>query len=459
VAVRVISHRTRRPFVGPAYDLHRQARAWLSSHGFFDPRRLGLAPGDVQFELTKEAKLAAIRRSGCTHFIDDLPEFLGHPDFPKGVAKVLFDPRGAAPRGAWRRAASWREIARRLLPQHGVAPELRRGLADLLARAGMRGSFGVTPIPGAANNRVFRVEAAGRAFLLKAYFHHRGDRWDRLGAESSFCSHAWRSGLRCLPQPIAGDPRRRLGLYEFIDGRRLSRREVTAATVRQAVDFVVGLNRARPAARAWPAAAEACFSVTEHLRCLHGRLSRLEHLAGSSRWHRKARDFIRGELLPAGRVVDDFVRERSRQLGLPLSASLPLGQRCLSPSDFGFHNALRRPGGRLCFIDFEYAGSDDPAKLVCDFFCQQAVPVPSRYFVAFIRDLQAGLPSLRLDVERIEMLMPVYRLKWCCIILNEFLPVGLARRRFAGSAVRQAVQLRKARALLRDLWRPMPRGS
>ena len=31
------------------------------------------------FELTKEAKVARIGGLGCTHFIDDLPEFLREP--------------------------------------------------------------------------------------------------------------------------------------------------------------------------------------------------------------------------------------------------------------------------------------------------------------------------------------------------------------------------------------------
>ena len=56
----------------------------------------------------------------------------------------------------------------------------------------------------------------------------------------------------------------------------------------------------------------------------------------------------------------------------------------MSPSDFGFHNALATPGGRLVFIDFEYAGWDDPAKLANDFFCQPAVPVDARFYDDFV---------------------------------------------------------------------------
>ena len=41
-------------------------------------------------------------------------------------------------------------------------------------------------------------------------------------------------------------------------------------------------------------------------------------------------------------------------------------RRSLSPSDFGFHNALLEADGRLTFVDFEYFGWDDPVKIVAD---------------------------------------------------------------------------------------------
>ena len=41
----------------------------------------------------------------------------------------------------------------------------------------------------------------------------------------------------------------------------------------------------------------------------------------------------------------------------------------LSPSDFGFHNVIKK-NKKLFFFDFEYAGMDDPVKLISDFICQ-----------------------------------------------------------------------------------------
>ena len=116
VPVRIISHRTLHPFRGPQHDLHEAARGFLRLHGFYDPARIGLKESEVFFELTKQAKLERIRSQGCTHFVDDLPEFLAEPGFPAGVERLLFDPAGL--RGAsadTRRAGSWAELAEMLL--------------------------------------------------------------------------------------------------------------------------------------------------------------------------------------------------------------------------------------------------------------------------------------------------------------------------------------------------------
>lgn len=99
----IISHKTRYPFRGKKHDLHESARAWLKSKGL---------DGDHVFlELTMEAKLKRIGAAGCTHFIDDLPEFLDEPTFPAGVERILFDPNNHhASVTKFRRAISWKQI-------------------------------------------------------------------------------------------------------------------------------------------------------------------------------------------------------------------------------------------------------------------------------------------------------------------------------------------------------------
>lgn len=93
----IVSHKTRVPYLGPQYDLHAAGWEWLERQGFFEPSRINLPRAHVYFELTKQAKLERIAQLRCTHFIDDLPEFLAEPAFPSGVARCLFDVHNAYP--------------------------------------------------------------------------------------------------------------------------------------------------------------------------------------------------------------------------------------------------------------------------------------------------------------------------------------------------------------------------
>jgi len=142
---------------------------------------------------------------------------------------------------------------------------------------------------------------------------------------------------------------------------------------------------------------------------------------------------------------------------LKLNVDEPLARehRCISPSDFGFHNALAEPNGNIRFLDFEYAGWDDPAKVAGDFFAQLAVPVPSEFFDRFATEIGHNFSSSEKISDRAALLRPAYQIKWCCIALNVFLPVHLARRRFADPGIDEIAlkqnQLAKARQLLNSI--------
>ncbi len=111
----IVSHKTRHPVLGEPYDLHRAAGEWLRAQGFFDTARTGLSAERAHFELTATAKRDRIGRCACAVFIDDLPEFLDHPDFPTAVDRMLFDPAGKGGGGlAIRAVRSWHEAADRL---------------------------------------------------------------------------------------------------------------------------------------------------------------------------------------------------------------------------------------------------------------------------------------------------------------------------------------------------------
>ena len=124
VAVSIISHKTRHPYRGPPLDLHAAALDWLEFQGCFDAGRVGLPRERVHFLLTKEAKLEQVGRSGCTHFVDDLPEILLAPGFPPATSRLLFAPAGAPGLAGEPRLTclrSWAEVRSLLAPRWGGA--------------------------------------------------------------------------------------------------------------------------------------------------------------------------------------------------------------------------------------------------------------------------------------------------------------------------------------------------
>ncbi len=335
-----------------------------------------------------------------------------------------------------------------------------------LAEAGVGPARRFERIDGGGNNQVFKVETSEKAVALKAYFHHPDDPRDRFNAEYAFSTLAWQHGLRELPRPLAVDRQARLGLYEFVEGRRLTADEVDAGAIDAALAFIAAVNA--PAVRkdggALPVASEACFSLSAHLQTVQRRLQRLAGLNGAPPGT-DVGGFVAAEVLPFWRHLEATTYDAAERLGLARDAEIPQQGRCISPSDFGFHNALRDAPGRLRFLDFEYAGWDDPAKLVGDFFNQVAVPVPPALFGAFARSVAGLFPEPDRNLARFELLMPVYAVKWIAIMLNDFLAEGETRRSFAGGAAEasqrktnQLIKARRAFAALQSAAGVSPQG-
>lgn len=324
-------------------------------------------------------------------------------------------------------------------------------LAELLSlQQSERDQLAVVPFAASGNNRVFAVTTGERRYAAKVYFRHPTDTRDRLQSEYAFLTCAASAGIRCVPRPVACDICNGIGVYEYIEGRKLESSEIDAACVDQAAEFILQMNQksAHDAGRDLPNASEACFSIDEHFAMVDGRIARLAGVGTVDALDREAREFVVA-LTARWQLAKAQILSGAQAAGI--ASGVMLAERCISPSDFGFHNALATSDRGICFIDFEYAGWDDPAKLAGDFFSHPAVAVDAAHFERFL-DIALGYsPRQAALAARARILFPVFQAKWCCIILNEFLSDSAQRRRFADPtrdvAVRKREQLAKAIAL------------
>jgi hypothetical protein len=302
---------------------------------------------------------------------------------------------------------------------------------------------------GGRNSRIWRVESGERAFALKQYPSRRDDPRDRLATEAGALRLMERYGIDTVPRVLGVDGERGYALLSWIDGSDVT--TIGDADVDAAVAFLAAIHglRATPWAAQQPAAAEACLSGWETERQIAGRLSRLRDIA---RNEKELVDFIDGSVADRLAFESAQAQRRVTAAGLAFDAELPQEWRSLVPSDFGFHNSLRKQDGSLAFVDFEYFGWDDPVKLTADILLHPGrllAPRQRRRFRDAATRLYGGDPAF---ATRLAAYLPLFGLRWVLILLNEFIPERWQRRVLAGETGSwgevKARQLMQARAFL-----------
>jgi hypothetical protein len=301
-------------------------------------------------------------------------------------------------------------------------------------------------VRGGGNNQLFRIETSAGAAALKSYRVDDDDGWDRLTHEWAALSFLTRHLPGSVPRPIAQDRRSGWAALEWVEGDRIVERR--GSDIEAALAFTAALRSLHVPARGenFTAAREACLSLADLLAQIDWRLGRLEPVAATDAELEAFLADVRAQLA---------FHRRAALESLDPVARLPFAFQVLSPSDFGFHNALRRPSGQIVFLDFEYFGWDDPAKLACDVYWHPGMALNDAERALFAAGFAGQANTDTGYRQRIALYQPLIGLRWCLILLNEFLTAGLARRRHAGqnedAATAQARQMAKARVLYRAI--------
>lgn len=102
----------------------------------------------------------------------------------------------------------------------------------------------------------------------------------------------------------------------------------------------------------------------------------------------------------------------------PKKEKLKLSKKIVSQSDIGFHNCALHEK-KVIFFDFEYAGLDNPIKLICDVYYQPEKRIEKKIMINFLKNFQKEFKFQLPD--NFYIFEKLYKAKMMLIILNIFL--------------------------------------
>lgn len=438
----IVSHKTVYGHFDPEkIPLRQEALKWMVEKRFFDPGYFGMEKENVFFANTREEKAEKIARLNCDYFIDDLPEVFAEDKFPtrtQGILLGKFDTTKIS--SSIKSMRNWEDIFAHVL---GSTTDGDVGLwAGLMTR---RPIERIDRVSGRGNSRLYKAMTAnGKRFALKHYPDRFTDARPRLKTEFNALWLLHQHNITNVPKAIEKDQDLNLGLFEWIEGECVT--SPSAGDFKQAVDFIERLHflSRKIDGNGIELASEACLSAAELIGQIERRFKRLAALRGSQP---ELASFLEHTFEP----LLEEVKDKSWNLWPNSSRdkSLPREKQTMSPSDFGFHNALK-DGGKITFIDFEYFGWDDPVKIMADFVWHPAMELDSSQRTRWLEGM-FGIFRREKDLRsRYRAAWPLYGLRWAMILLNEFHRDMWRRRVRANQGLEQGreqklkQQLRKA---------------
>ena len=316
----------------------------------------------------------------------------------------------------------------------------------------------ISRLYGGRNSQVFKLTCSDNTqYALKVYLRDSFLGRDRLRTETTSLQFLWSHNIRCIPQPIISDNSFGYAIYEYIEGVKITPEAITADEIDDAAKLLLDIDRCRYDVESnnLPSASEARYSARDIDHNLKIRSERLLKIKNSGPVYEELEVYLKREFTPIFNMVVRWAEQSLLDSQITVSKELSIQNRILSPSDFGFHNALKR-GSETVFLDFEYFGWDDPVKTISDFIIHPGMDLTEemkRRFVSLMLNNFATSDELLI---RLRYLYPLFGLKWCLILLNEFLPESLHRLEFvSGGSVDktslQRVQLQKSMSVLGKL--------
>ena len=275
----------------------------------------------------------------------------------------------------------------------------------------------IEPVIGGRNSRIFRINDGNINYALKFFREDTKNTRDRFDRELEALTLFIENAIDCVPKIINQDRLNNCILLEWIDGENINDFDIKDITA--LVDFVKVVHEISKSNNSNEVrlATEACLNGNEIVTQINRRLVPLM-LAGEN--NPELMQFLNEEFVPIFKEITNWSRETYKKKNMNFDRDIAPNQLTLSPVDIGFHNCLRTENG-LFFLDFEFFGRDDPAKLVADTLQHPGSLIGKKHNDYLGTTLNSIFIEDEQFQDRLKFLSPLFGLKWCMIMLNPFI--------------------------------------
>ena len=419
----IVSHKTEFSNFDPSVPLRSNAIDTLSKRGFFKPISeggLGFRKKDVFFTSSLDEKIQKIRELNLTHFIDDLHKVIFHPEFPDKTQRILFTSEFNKAKAEALAFRSWKEIEE----YFGLSTWLEKVFQSPLS------SFQLLPTSG--NNRIYKIQLRNEEeYVVKQYFHLKEDSRPRLKAEFGHLDALWNLGFKNIPKPIRN--KKNWAVYSLIEGDSV--KSINLEKIDEVLSFICRLSDESDKLRDLPIlpASDSRSCLKDYIDQIERRFSLIIEGAKTSDLEKEISNFLGQNLFPLKEFILKKFYASIESIGWSLNSPYKEDQQMFCPSDLGFHNIISstEKNERLVFLDFEYSGWDDPAKLLADFFHHAGQKVSWEHKWYLLEKFATHRKHDPDFLRRWEIVIDSVGLEWVLIVLNVIDANEMKRKRFA----------------------------
>lgn len=368
ISLVIISHKTKYPILGKKRNLHTLTKKFLETKFKNNYFRINK---NLFFETSIQKKIQRIKIKECDFFIDDLEDILSHKEFPKYTEGLLFNSNKSKKFNHFKNWISLIKFFDNKLKEKQAL--------------------------GGKNNNCFTLK--NRTIFVKEFNKN-------FKYELKFHEFLNRKKIKNIPKILSISTKRRVIKYVFY--KNLKRKIINKSKIIKIFKFIRKINTLNYKNEKFKYAKDYCNNYSDYQLEIKRRIT--EH---KKNYHYK-NNLIYAKII---NLIEKKFNELKKINYFKNDFILKKKDLILSPCDFHLENMIFNK--KIIFLDFEYSGLDDPAKLFAVFFLQPNHNISKNIFNSSINKILFFKKNILIK-ERILYLIPIIYLRWSLILMNNF---------------------------------------